>query len=72
MQSGRLKVNYDKLPSGIDGLAEKINKIGMKFGLWFEPEMISPDSICTENIPIGQFILTKEKEFSQEIKWCLI
>ena len=41
---GDWKVNYDKLPSGIDGLAEKINKIGMKFGLWFEPEMISPDS----------------------------
>ena len=32
---GDWKVNYDKLPSGIDGLAEKINKIGMKFGLWF-------------------------------------
>lgn len=34
----------DKLPSGIDGLAEKINRIGMKFGLWFEPEMVSVDS----------------------------
>ncbi|MGN1097731.1 MAG: alpha-galactosidase [Clostridia bacterium] len=37
-------VNIEKLPSGIGGLAEKINNIGMKFGLWFEPEMISPDS----------------------------
>ncbi len=34
----------DKLPNGIKGLAEKVNAIGMKFGLWFEPEMISPDS----------------------------
>ena len=25
-------------------LAEKIHKMGMKFGLWFEPEMISEDS----------------------------
>lgn len=33
-----------KLPNGISGLAEKINAEGMKFGLWFEPEMISPDS----------------------------
>ncbi|MBO5059530.1 MAG: alpha-galactosidase [Clostridia bacterium] len=33
-----------KLPNGIEGLAEKINAIGMKFGLWFEPEMVSPDS----------------------------
>lgn len=37
-------VNTEKLPSGIDGLAAKINKFGLKFGLWFEPEMVSPDS----------------------------
>lgn len=37
-------VYKEKLPSGIDGLAKKINDIGLKFGLWFEPEMISPDS----------------------------
>ena len=33
-----------KLPNGIKGLAEKVNGYGLKFGLWFEPEMISPDS----------------------------
>ncbi len=37
-------VNRDKLPSGIGGLAKKINALGLKFGLWFEPEMVSPDS----------------------------
>lgn len=37
-------VNKEKLPSGIDGLADKINGLGLKFGLWFEPEMVSPDS----------------------------
>ncbi len=41
---GDWKVNREKLPSGIDGLASKMNDIGLKFGLWFEPEMISPDS----------------------------
>ncbi len=33
-----------KLPHGIDGLANYAHKLGMQFGLWFEPEMISPDS----------------------------
>lgn len=33
--------NYDKLPDGIRGLAEKITAMGMKFGLWFEPEMVN-------------------------------
>ncbi len=37
-------VNLDKLPSGLDGLAKKINDIGLQFGIWIEPEMISPDS----------------------------
>ncbi len=41
---GDWKVFSEKLPSGIDGLAKKINEIGMKFGLWFEPEMVSVDS----------------------------
>ncbi len=37
-------VNLEKLPHGIEGLAKKINDMGMKFGLWFEPEMISVES----------------------------
>ncbi|MBR2257677.1 MAG: alpha-galactosidase [Blautia sp.] len=32
------------LPDGIAGLSEKIEQMGMKFGLWFEPEMVNPDS----------------------------
>lgn len=36
--------NLEKLPNGITGLAERVSELGMKFGLWFEPEMISPDS----------------------------
>jgi len=37
-------VNKKKLPDGLVGLAERIHSIGMKFGLWFEPEMISENS----------------------------
>lgn len=36
--------NKERLPEGITGIAEKIEKIGMKFGLWFEPEMVNKDS----------------------------
>ena len=34
----------NKLPDGIEGIAKKVVDLGMKFGLWFEPEMISEDS----------------------------
>ena len=44
-------VNRKKLPSGIDGLAKKIRDMDMLFGLWFEPEMISPDSELYRNHP---------------------
>lgn len=37
-------VDRRKLPNGLEGLGEKLNKMGLKFGLWFEPEMISPNS----------------------------
>ena len=33
-----------KLPEGIEGLADKVTAMGMKLGLWFEPEMVSEDS----------------------------
>ncbi len=37
-------LNRDKLPDGLSALADYANSKGLKFGLWFEPEMISPDS----------------------------
>lgn len=37
-------VNRQKLPGGLEALARDINALGLKFGLWFEPEMVSPDS----------------------------
>lgn len=33
-----------KLKGGLKQLVDEVNKLGMKFGIWFEPEMISPDS----------------------------
>ena len=41
---GDYEVNKKKLPHGLNGLAKRVNKLGMKFGLWFEPEAISPTS----------------------------
>jgi len=41
---GDYNINYKKLPEGLKGLADKINSLGMQFGLWFEPEAVNPDS----------------------------
>ena len=37
-------VNEDKIKGGLHKLVEQINGLGMKFGIWFEPEMVSEDS----------------------------
>jgi alpha-galactosidase len=37
-------VNTDKLKQGLKGVSASAHKRGLKFGLWFEPEMISEDS----------------------------
>ena len=44
-------VNEEKLHGGLGSLAEKITSMGMKFGLWFEPEMISEDSCLYREHP---------------------
>lgn len=37
-------VNEKKLKGGLSSLIERVNAEGLKFGIWYEPEMISPDS----------------------------
>ena len=41
---GDWTANPRKLPGGLKGLGEKIRALGLQFGLWMEPEMVSPDS----------------------------
>ena len=37
-------VNPQKFPNGLKPLISYVNGLGMDFGLWFEPEMVNPDS----------------------------
>lgn len=41
---GDWTVDERKLPDGLNDLAARIESDGLRFGLWFEPEMVSPDS----------------------------
>ncbi|WP_088104409.1 alpha-galactosidase [Halalkalibacter urbisdiaboli] len=43
--------NKEKLPNGLGYVADEIRKQGLAFGLWFEPEMISPKSELFEEHP---------------------
>ena len=37
-------VDPDVWPAGLGALADTVHRLGMEFGLWFEPEMVNPDS----------------------------
>jgi alpha-galactosidase len=37
-------VRADAFPQGLEPVVEEIQRLGMKFGLWIEPEMVNPDS----------------------------
>lgn len=41
---GDWTVNPQKFPNGLSELIDYVNSLGMDFGLWFEPEMVNPDS----------------------------
>ncbi|GAA4586788.1 alpha-galactosidase [Planotetraspora phitsanulokensis] len=36
--------NPDRFPSGLGPLAAEVRRLGMRFGIWVEPEMVNPDS----------------------------
>lgn len=37
-------VNREKFPNGLDELIDRVNELGMDFGIWVEPEMVNKDS----------------------------
>ncbi len=43
--------NREKLQDGVEGLSHKIEELGMKFGLWFEPEMVNKNSDLFRKYP---------------------
>ncbi|MBC9724251.1 alpha-galactosidase [Streptomyces sp. TRM68367] len=36
--------NPDRFPQGLKPLADHVHDLGMRFGIWVEPEMVNPDS----------------------------
>lgn len=54
-------VNEDKIKGGLKYLVDEVNKLGMKFGMWFEPEMVCPDSELFRALLTGRFVFEKKR-----------
>lgn len=48
---GDYNVNKKKFPHGLKSFADKIRGLDLDFGLWFEPEMVNPDSDLYRTCP---------------------
>ena len=56
---GDWRTEKQSFPSGIKGLAEKVHALGLKFGIWLEPEMINENSDLFRAHP--EYILSTAK-----------
>lgn len=54
-------VNENKLGGGLGSLVSRINGLGMKFGIWIEPEMVSEDSELYRAHPDWAFTIPGRK-----------
>ena len=68
---GDWTVNEKKLGMPLSQVAEKIRALGMKFGIWIEPEMVCEDSDLYREHPDWAFTIPGRKPV-RAISWCLI
>ena len=50
-------VNEEKLGGPLSRVADAVNDLGMKFGLWIEPEMVNEDSVLYREHPDWAFVI---------------
>lgn len=48
-------VNKDKIKCGLHDLVKQVNDLGMKFGIWFELEIIACENQEKDNLSIGKY-----------------
>ncbi len=59
-------VSPDVWPQGLHPLIDRVRALGMQFGLWFEPEMVNPDSDVARAHP--EWIMTARREWPIEAR----
>jgi alpha-galactosidase len=57
-------VSPDVWPRGLHPLIDRVHELGMQFGLWFEPEMVNPDSDLARAHP--EWIMAARAEWPVE------
>ena len=67
---GDWNVNTDKIKCGLDELCKYVNNKGLMLGIWFEPEMVSPDSELIKKHP--EWVMQIKGRKPTETRWQLM
>ena len=54
---GDWEVDLEKLPHGLGWLSEQVHQMGLKFGIWIEPEMVSQKSQLYKDHPNWAYMI---------------
>ncbi len=54
-------------PNGLHPLVDRVRGLGMQFGLWFEPEMVNPDSDVARAHP--DWVMSARREWPVEYRY---
>ena len=68
---GDWELNSAKIPEGIEYLAAYAHEKGLKFGIWIEPEMVSPLSVLAETHPEWVVQSPGREIYQSRNQWCL-
>ncbi len=64
-------VNEEKLGGSLKSIVDKINNLGLKFGIWIEPEMVSEDSQLYKEHPDFVFKIPNKKPIVSRSQYVL-
>ena len=67
---GDWNVNEEKIKCGLKELCDYVNNKGMKLGIWFEPEMISPKSELIKKHP--EWVMQINGRVPTQTRWQLM
>ncbi len=63
---GDFFLDKTKFPNGLKSVADKVRAMGLKFGIWFEPECVVPISTYFKNNPDCALRARKSTNYSRE------
>jgi alpha-galactosidase len=63
----------DRFPSGLDGFSDQVHALGMKFGIWVEPERVALGTVGLDGLAQEEWLATQDGSYwdSQSAQVCL-